>query len=114
MCQSLLNLSRQEVSLVYMALIKAVKNGRVEFVTAVINANYTLVWTTEFGNNNLFMLAVIYRQNKVFQFLYKFLLKNAILSFVNNNGNNILHMAVTLEPSTRRSTIPDAGFLMQR
>ena len=86
-----------------------------EFVTDVMNADYTHMWTKEFGTyNNLFMLAVIYRQNKVFQFLYKFLLKNAILSFVNNNGNNILHMAVTLEPSTRRSTIPDAGFLMQR
>jgi hypothetical protein len=47
MCQSLLNSSRQEVSLVCMALIKAVKNGRVEFVTAVMNANYTLVWTRE-------------------------------------------------------------------
>ena len=114
MCQSLLNLSRQEVSLVYMALIKAVKNGRVEFVTAVINANYTLVWTTEFGNNNLFMLAVIYRQNKVFQLLCGFPLKNAILSLVNNDGNNILHMAATLEPSARRNIVPGAAFLLQR
>ena len=47
MCQSLLNSSSQEASLVRMALLKAVKNGRVEFVTAVMNANYTLVWTEE-------------------------------------------------------------------
>ena len=60
------------------------------------------------------MFAVMHRQNEVFQFICRFLLKNAILFRVNNNGNNILHMAVTLEPSTRRSTIPDAGFLMQR
>ena len=115
MCQSLLISSRQEVSLVCEALIKAVKNERVEFVTATMKANYTLVWTTESGtNNNIFMLAIVYRQNKVFQFLCRFLLKNTILSLVNNDGNNILHMAATLEPSARRNTVPGAAFLMQR
>ena len=115
MCQNLLKPSHQELLLVCMALIKAVRNGRVEFVTAVLNANYKLVWTREFGTeNNIFMLAVVYRQNKVFQFLCGFLLKNTILSFVNNNGNNILHMAATLEPSARRNTVPGSAFLMQR
>ena len=60
------------------------------------------------------MLAVIHRQNEVFQFLCGFLLKNKILSFVNMDGNNILHMAATLEPSARRNTVPSAAFLMQR
>jgi hypothetical protein len=34
--------------------------------------------------------------------------------FVNNDGNNILHMAATLEPSARRNIVPGAAFLMQR
>ncbi|GMY23390.1 ankyrin repeat-containing protein ITN1-like [Fagus crenata] len=115
MCQSLLNISHQEASLVGVALIKAVKNGRVEFVTAVTNADCTLVWVKEFGTaNNLFMLAVVYRQNKVFQVLCRFLLKNTILSFQNYDGNNILHMAATLEPSAKRNIVPGAAFLMQR
>jgi hypothetical protein len=114
MCQSLLNLSRQEASLVRTALLKAVKNGRVEFVTAVMNADYTFMWTRDSYNNNIFMHAVAYRQNEVFQFLCGFPLKNTILSFVNKDGNNILHMAATLEPSARRNTVPGAAFLMQR
>ena len=114
-CPSLQNASLQEISLVCDALIKAVKNGRVEFVTAVINTNYTLVWTNESETQtNIFMLAIVYRQNKVFQFLCRFLLKNTILSLVNNDGNNILHMAATLEPSARRNIVPGAAFLMQR
>ena len=115
MCQSILNSSGQEASLVRKALIKAVKNGRVEFVTAVINEDYELVWTRELDTgNNIFMLAIVYRQNKVFQFLCEFHLKSPILSLVNNDGNNILHMAATLEPSARRNTVRGAAFLMQR
>ena len=115
MCQSLLISSRQEVSLVCEALIKAVKNGRIEFVTTVMNANDTLVWARDFDtNNNIFMLAVLYRQNKIFQFLCGLLLKNTMLSKVNKDGNNILHMAGTLEPSARRYTIQGPAFLMQR
>ncbi|GMY20969.1 protein ACCELERATED CELL DEATH 6-like isoform X2, partial [Fagus crenata] len=115
MCQSLLISSRQEVSLACEALIKAVKNGRIEFVTTVMNANDTLVWARDFDtNNNIFMLAVLYRQNKVFQFLCGLLLKNTMLSKVNKDGNNILHMAGTLEPSARRHTIQGPAFLMQR
>ena len=115
MCQSFLNSSSQEASLVRRALMKAVKNGRVEFVTDVMNADYTLVSTTEFRKNlDLFTLAIVYRQNEVFQFFYEFLLK-AILTFVNpNDGNNILHKAATLELSARRNTVPGAAFLMQR
>jgi hypothetical protein len=60
------------------------------------------------------MFAVMHRQNEVFQFICGFLLKNAILFRVNNNGNNILHMVVTLEASARRNTVPGAAFLMQR
>ena len=114
MCRSLLNLSRQEASLVRTALSKAVKNGRVEFVTAVTDADYTFMWTTDYHNNNIFMQAVVYRQNEVFQILRGFPLKNTILSFVNKDGNNILHMTATLEPSARRNTVPGAAFLMQR
>jgi hypothetical protein len=115
MCDRLLSLSTQEASLVRDAVLKAVKNGMVEFVTAVLNANHTFVWTTDYKTEtNMFMLAVIHRQNEVFQFICRFPIKNTILSLVNKDGNNILHMAATLEPHARLSTVPGAAFLMQR
>ena len=115
MCQSLLNSSGQEASLVRTALMKAVKNGRVEFVTAVLNADNALVWSREPNTeNNIFLLAVMYRQNEIFRFICGFPLNKTILSVVNKDGNNILHMAATLEPSARRNTVPGAAFLMQR
>ena len=87
MCQSLLNLSPQERYLVSMALIKAVKNGRVEFVTAILKTSPSFLWTWEADTRtDIYMLAVVYRQNKVFQLLCGFPLKNAILSLKNNGG----------------------------
>jgi hypothetical protein len=60
------------------------------------------------------MLAVTHRQNEVFELICRFHLKNAILSYVSKDGNNILHMAAILEPSARPNTVPGAAFLMQR
>ena len=115
MCRSLLNLSRQGLPLVRDAICKTAKHGRVEFVTIVLNANPTFVWAREPDTyTNIFMLAVVHCQNEVFHFLCGNPLKNTILSLVNNDGNTILHMAASLEPSARRNTVPGVAFLMQR
>ena len=116
MCQVLqgLNLQQLEEGKVVEAMIEAVKQGRVEFVTEILNACPDLVWCVEESTiRNLFMFAVLHRQDEVFRLLFK---SPAYTKF--NRGdcdrNTILHLAAMFEPSARRNKVPGAAFLMQR
>ena len=117
MCEVLpgLNIEQLEEGKVIEAIFKAVKQGRVEFVTEVLKACPDLVWYAEKSTNrDLFMLAVLHRQDKVFRSLIITPAKNVLFNTVDSDRNTILHMASVLEPSARRNTVPGAAFLMQR
>ena len=117
MCQVLqgLNFQQLEEGKVIEAMIKAVKQGRVEFVTEILKACPDLVWCVEKSTGrNLFMLAVLHRQEEVFRLLCRSPAKNLSFATVDSDKNNILHFAAMLEPSAKRNTVPGAAFLMQR
>ena len=97
------------------AMIKAVKEGRVEFVTEILKACLGLVWCVEKSTKrDIFMVAVLHRQDEVFCRLCRSPAKNISFTTADNNRNSVLHMAAMLEPSARRNTVPGAAFLMQR
>ena len=97
------------------AIIKAVKKGRVEFVTAILDACPELIrYYDEFKGRSMFMLAVLHRQDKVFCLLCRSPAKNSMFSGADLDSNSILHIAAMFEPSARRNTAPGAAFLMQR
>ena len=117
MCEVLpgLNFQQLENGKVFEAMIRAVKQGRVEFVTEVLKACPGLVWCIEKSTGrNIFMLAVLYHQDEVFRLLCRSPAKNPIFSMVDRDRNTILHIAAMFEPSSRRNTVPGAAFLMQR
>ncbi|KAL0007995.1 hypothetical protein SO802_009497 [Lithocarpus litseifolius] len=117
MCEVLpgLNFQQLENGKVFEAIIKAVKQGRVEFVTEILKACPSLVWCREKSTDrNLFMLAILHRQDEVFRLLLRYPAKNPHLATVDNDRNTILHIAAMFEPSARRNTVPGAAFLMQR
>ena len=117
MCEILpgLNIQQLENGKVIEAMIKAVKQGRVEFVIEILKACPDLVWCVERSTDrHLFMLAVLHRQDEVFRLLCKSPAKNIPSTSTDKNGNNILHIAAMLEPSAKRNTVPGAAFLMQR
>ena len=117
MCEVLqgLNVQQLEKGKVIEAMIKAVKQGRVEFVTEILKACPDLVWYYEKTTyQGLFYFAVLHRQDEVFRLLCRFSAKNAFFATEDSDNNNILHFAAMLEPSARRNTIPGAAFLMQR
>ena len=117
MCEVLqgLNVQQLEKGKVIEAMIKAVKQGRVEFVTEILKACPDLVWCLEKSTNrNLFMFAVLHRQDEVFRRLCRSPAKNELFATVDSNKNSILHFAAMLEPSAKRNTVPGAAFLMQR
>ena len=72
MCQVLggLNFQQLENGKVIEAIIIAVKQGRVEFATEILKAFPELAWSVEKSTGrNIFMLAVLYRQDEVCRFL---------------------------------------------
>ena len=117
MCKELPGLSDKELENgnVFKAIINAVKKGIPEFVTAILEASPELVWSMEQpSTRNLFMLAVLHRQNEVFRRLCKFSAKNSILIQADKNFNTILHIAAMFDSSARRNNVRGAAFLMQR
>ena len=118
MCQVLQGLNFQELEKVKVieAIIKAVKEGRVEFVTEILKAFPDLVWCIieKSTKRHIFMIAVLHRQDEVFCRLCRSPAKNLLFSTVDSDRNSMLHMAAMLELSARRNTVPGAAFLMQR
>ena len=117
MCQELrgLNFQQLENGKVIEAIIKAVKEGRVEFVIEILKAFPELVLCVEKSTGrNIFMLAVLYRQDELFHLLCRSPAKNSILARVDFDSNSILHFAAMLEPSAKPNKAPGAALLMQR
>ena len=110
-----LNFQQLKNGKVIEATIKAVKQGRVEFVTEILKACPELVRCVEESTKrHIFMVAVLHRQDEVFRLLCTSCVKNPALATEDRDKNNILHIAAMLEPSARRNTVPGAAFLMQR
>ena len=117
MCEVLPGLSFQQLEngMVIKAIVKAVKYGHVEFVAEILKVCPDLVWFGEKSTErNIFMLAVLHRQDEVFHLLCKSPAKNLQFVVADRDKNSILHMAAMLEPSARRNKVPGAAFLMQR
>ena len=117
MCEVLpgLNFQQLENGKVIEAIIIAIKQGRVEFVTKILEAFPELAWLDEKSTGrNIFMLAVLYRQDEVFRFLCKSPTKYSIFASVDHDRNTILHIAAMFEPSAKSNKVPGAAFLMQR
>ena len=118
MCKVLPSLSWEQLEngKVIKAIIKAVKEGRVEFVTEILAACPGLHFYLEQEENgrNIFMVAVLHRQDEVFRLLCTSPIKNSIFDILDYDFNSILHMAAMFNPSARRNTVLGAAFLMQR
>ena len=106
MCEALAGLNFQQLQngKVIEAIIIAIKQGRVEFVTEILKAFPEI--------RNIFMLAVLYHQDEVFRFLCESPAKYSILAEVDFDSNSILHIAAMLEPSARPIKTPGATLLM--
>lgn len=83
-----------------------------EFVTEIIRAYPRSVWLPDDHKRNIFHLAVLHRQEKVFNLLYQMSsYKHFFTVSYDKFGNNMLHLAGTLQPSNR---ISGAALQMQR
>ncbi|KAK4593413.1 hypothetical protein RGQ29_017501, partial [Quercus rubra] len=97
-----------------MAIVRATEEGIYEFVFEMVKAVPPLVWSHDAKSRNIFAVAVQYRRAKIFSLIYRLNIKNALASSVDSTGNNLLHMAGMLAPSTSLDRIAGAALQMQR
>ncbi|GLT68598.1 hypothetical protein SLA2020_408110 [Shorea laevis] len=98
------------------ALFEATKQGIVEFVTELWKANPSFGFKTNHDNRLAFMVAVQYRQEKVFNLIYGVnqAWKAENLNKSDSDGNNILHVVGGLAPDFERVGISSPALQMQR
>ncbi|KAL6327289.1 hypothetical protein AAG906_018588 [Vitis piasezkii] len=101
---------------VHQAVIQAVKKGNVEFVTRMIKSIPELVWNGDINDRNIFSIAILNRQEKIFNLLHGLtnVKKMKVTSADDRFGNTMLHLAAMLAPSDQLDGISGAALQMQR
>ncbi|KAI5438152.1 hypothetical protein KIW84_024047 [Lathyrus oleraceus] len=107
--------SRLEEASAYESMLHGAQNGIIEFINAMREANPHLLSAVDSCHRGIFSHAVLHRKQNVFQLIHclpggKELFRYSIDKF----GNNLLHLAAQLGPSSDRDTRPGAALQMQR
>ena len=96
-------------------LFEAAKMGNAELLIIVIRSYPDLIWRTKTQWQSIFHIAVLYRQESVFNLIYEIgAMKETILFYVDDVENqNILHLAGQLAPPNRLNMVSGAALQMQ-
>ncbi|CAL5408257.1 unnamed protein product [Camellia sinensis] len=112
---SALNHSQIKDTELFQAVFNAIKHGNVEFVKEILTAYPDIVWIVDEHMRNIFLYAVLQRQEKIFSLLHKMgPKKNIIATSLDKDRNTILHHAAMLSPSSHLDGISGADLQMQR
>ncbi|CAL5352463.1 unnamed protein product [Camellia sinensis] len=112
---SALNHSQIKDTELFEAVFNAIKHGNVEFVKEILTAYPDIVWILDKDERNIFLYAVLQRQEKIFTLLHKMgPKKNIVTTSLDKDGNTILHHAAMLSPSSHLDGISGAALQMQR
>ncbi|KAI3794943.1 hypothetical protein L1987_37584 [Smallanthus sonchifolius] len=95
------------------AVSTAVKSGIYELIKICVETYPDIVWYED-GGLYLFLSAIRYRQEKVFNLVYQMTGHKVFAATVNPNGDNLLHIAGRLSPLPRLKTVSGALLQMQR
>ena len=100
-----------------MALIfEAAKVGNVEFLIILARSYPYLIWQQDENKMSIFHIAILYRQESVFNLIYEIGSgKNSLASYATLKAKeNMLHLAGKLAPSDRLNIVSGAALQMQR
>ncbi|QCE13415.1 ankyrin repeat-containing protein At5g02620-like isoform X2 [Vigna unguiculata] len=96
-------------------LFIAAEFGIPEIVIELLHSYPDLLWKVDSQNRSLFHIAIVYRQEKIFNLIYEIgAHKDLITSYRDNNNHNILHLAGKLAPSDKLHVVSGAALQMQR
>ena len=107
--------NRQLSDYVETFLFEAAKMGNAELLIIVIRSYPDLIWKKDGKGRSIFHIAVLHRQKNVFNIIYEIgAIKDMILTYVDHEAQNILHLAGILPPSSLLNGVSGAAFQMQR
>ncbi|XP_020553938.1 ankyrin repeat-containing protein At5g02620-like isoform X1 [Sesamum indicum] len=96
-------------------LHEAAKVGNVVFITMLTRSDPDLIWKIDSNKHYIFHTAVLHRQENVFSLIHQIgSMKELIAISLDNNCNNIMHLAGKLAPPDRLKTVSGAALQMQR
>lgn len=93
----------------------AAESGNDDFLVELFNNDHNLLYKVNMDRHSIFHVAVLRRYVKVFNLIYELGgTKDLLATYVDNDGNNILHLAGKLAPQNQLDSIPGAAWQMQR
>ena len=95
-------------------LFAAAELGNFQFLVELIRSYPDLIWETDEKNQTIFHIAVLNRHASIFNLIHDIgLTKDVILTFEDDENNNILHLAATLPPSHKLNCEQGGIFQLQ-
>ncbi|KAH6801454.1 hypothetical protein C2S52_001918 [Perilla frutescens var. hirtella] len=96
-------------------LLNAAKVGNVELITMLTHTYPHLIWHTNTQGYTIFHIAVKYRHQSLFGLIEEIgAVKDLIATSLDENDNNILHLAAELAPPDSTNIVKWQAFQMQR
>lgn len=96
-------------------LFTAAQFGIVEFLTILIRSHPDLIWKVDEQSRSIFHIAVVHRQEKVFNLIKEIgALKDFIALYKDDKNNNMLHLAGKLPRPGRLNTDSGAALQLRR
>ncbi|KAG5516496.1 hypothetical protein RHGRI_037265 [Rhododendron griersonianum] len=93
----------------------AAEFGNFEFVFELLRSYPDLIWKVDDQSRSIFHIAVMHRQEKIFNLIYDIgAHKDLITAYKDSNNTNMLHLAAKLGPANRLNIVSGAALQMQR
>nr|XP_011459318.1 PREDICTED: ankyrin repeat-containing protein At5g02620-like isoform X1 [Fragaria vesca subsp. vesca] len=96
-------------------LFEATELGNYEFLAVLIRSYPDLIWHLDDKNRSIIHVAVLHRHASIFNLVHEIgSIKDIIVTFTDDESNNILHMAAKLAPPNQLNLVSGAALQMQR
>ncbi|XP_073048278.1 uncharacterized protein [Primulina eburnea] len=96
-------------------LFTAVESENGEFLVELIRLYPDFLYKVNESKHSIFHIAVLHRHAQCFNLIYEVPgVRDLILTYVDTQGNNIMHLAGRLAPQNQLNLLPGAALQMQR
>ncbi|KAK4399535.1 hypothetical protein Sango_1429000 [Sesamum angolense] len=97
------------------ARCQAAEAGNDEFLVELIRRYPDFLYKVNQSKHSIFHIAVLHRYVRVFNLMHELVgVKELIATYIDKDGNNMLHLAAKLSPQNQLNSIPGAALQMQR
>ncbi|KAL6202544.1 hypothetical protein ACLB2K_026252 [Fragaria x ananassa] len=94
---------------------RLIKSWNYEFLAALMSSYPELVWETDYRNRTIIHVAVLHRHASIFNLVHEIgSIKDVIVTYADDQGNNIVHMAAKLAPQNQLNLVSGVALQMHR